>query len=155
DIPISWAFALPDLDKAPAPDWAARPSEADLASAYPEIPRLLRLAGQASLRCAADADGALSACEGEAEAPPGRRCGGAGERPAAKYGPALKDGARAEGAVVPVTVRWTPALLPPADPTEPGLPDGVAGDWAGEAPGLATGRLVLHLKPAPATSSTE
>ncbi|MES2722681.1 MAG: energy transducer TonB [Pseudomonadota bacterium] len=95
--------------------WKVRPTGDDLMLAYPEAPRLQRVAGRAEIECAISVKGALEACQVISETPAGLGFGDAALNLSRKIvlHPQDRTGANTAGRAIRVPVRW---VAPPAPP---------------------------------------
>jgi hypothetical protein len=109
------AFAPPSA--APAqitnPDWAAKPTGADVARVYPKGDQDL-MGGSAVMDCRFASDGRLTACKVASETPPGDGFGAAALAlaPLFQARPVSRDGAAVAGGAIRIPIRFLPA--PPA-----------------------------------------
>jgi periplasmic protein TonB len=89
------------------PEWAAQPSEADIAKAYPGAGGLVS-AGYVTLACRVTGDGGLAPCEVVSEAPGYVGFGSAALKLSSKYRmkPTTEDGRYVAGAVVLLAIQF-------------------------------------------------
>ena len=114
--------------------WAAAPSYADVAAAYPQKARAARTGGRATLYCRFRDNGELTSCDTIAEEPAGQGFGAAARKLAQKFrapitGPA--DVHALAGAAVQLPVVFDPAMLTP-EGSVIGKPQWAASPGAGD-----------------------
>jgi len=105
-IPIR--FVIPPPQPIENPDWLPPPAQADPLRYYPEAAQKRRVEGAATLACIVTAQGVLSACRVEAEAPAGWGFGEAALKmtPLFRMKPKAKDGQPVAGRPVSIPIRF-------------------------------------------------
>lgn len=113
-----------------SPDWAERPSGAEVSKSYPSRAGQLGYAGQATLSCVVEADGHLAGCKVLSEEPADRGFGDAALGLSVKFRmrPQTKDGQPVAGGIVRIPIRFIyPGMrLEPLQASHPQLPEGHA-----------------------------
>jgi TonB family protein len=112
-LPLVLAAAVSATPPAPAaqdnaPRWLTRPSDADLARAYPRPARMRGQGGRAVMQCKVTATGRLTACELVSEEPAGAGFGRAllSMAPSFSMTPNLPDGRSVEGRSISIPFRF-------------------------------------------------
>lgn len=112
---LAWAAKAPSLIT--MPDWAERPTAADLVKDYPPEAVKAHVEGRATMGCDVARDGALTNCKVISEAPAGAGFGDAALKMAARFRmkPMSKDGHPVAGGKVRIPIRFM-LPSPPAAP---------------------------------------